>query len=162
MVSHCFLSFFLEFAVISCSHSTGFAEALREIALRGESCEMCNIWNPIISIFQKFLAHFDAFPVQIIDRRNPIIFCKFMTQIILIKMTEFWEVIQSNIFPVIGVKITLNMSALFTWMLGGDQFKWWIRNAPKLQDQNIQHMTADGFISFRLSVQLLKQRIKVK
>ena len=85
-----------------------------------------------------------------------------MTQIVLVQMTECRQMIKGNIFTIIRIKITFDISTFLTGVLCSDQFKRRICNSLKLQNQNVQQVVADFFVSFGLLIQFLKQGIKIK
>ena len=123
---------------------------------------MSNIRNSVVCIFQEFFAYINSFSAQIIHGRDSVIFCEFMTQIILVQMTERRQMIKVNILTIVRIKIAFNISTFLTGVLCGDQFKRRICNSLKLQNQNVQQVVADFFVSFGLFIQFLKKRVKIK
>ena len=65
-------------AVLHGCHTAIFPKTLCQIALGREACKVGDIGNVVVCIFQKILADFNPAAVQIVNRRNPVISCKFM------------------------------------------------------------------------------------
>ena len=80
-----------------------------------------------------------------------------MTQIIFVQVTEFCQMIQSNVITVVRVQLTFDGGTFTTWVLGWHQLKGRISDAAQLDHQDLQHVAADYIISFFLPVQFAEK-----
>ena len=85
-----------------------------------------------------------------------------MAEIILVQVADGRQMIKRDVISVIRIKKTFDICTFPAWMLCCDQFERRICNSPKLKNQDIKHIYTDFFVPFRLIVQFLEQRVKVK
>ena len=108
---------------------------------------MGDLGQGVIGVRQQVAALLDAPSDQIIDGRHAVFFAEGVDKIVFVHMRQFRQLVQRNIFFKIAVDVPPGLGAFLAGLLGGRDREGKIRVAHQLNDQNLQKILADDFVT---------------